>query len=103
MLENEKKGNIKIKFQLPWDEDLKNSRKDFREIKDEIYRKLIDLYLSPTPIYMKEGDRRITNQWNILRAEVIRKYLSGFMYPSLEKNLRDELTEKSGFKIIKEL
>ena len=35
----------------------------------------------------------IIKQWNILRDEVLRNFLVKYMYPALEKQIREDLTK----------
>jgi len=94
MMKSEKDDLIKIRVILPWEEDLKNNKKDANDMKDEIYNSLLKLYIgSLTDVSDQEKD--IIIQWNIVRGEVLRIYLTDLLYPFFEKTLKDELTDVS--------
>lgn len=86
-LEAEKKGLITISFRLPWDDD---------EKKDEIRNRLLDLYLLEVKSSLSAGDElNIIKAWNVVREETVLKLLKAYVYPSMEKAVREELREIS--------
>lgn len=89
VLEAEQKGLINIKFKLPW-------QKDEKEEKDEIRKKLLSLYLLENKARKSEGEEiGLVKAWNIVREEAVSKLLKNFIYPSMEKALREELRENA--------
>lgn len=95
MMACENDGLIKIRFLLPWEHEKKEKREIANEQKDEIYTKLVAMYLAPTSAEVSETELEIIKQWNILRDEVLRIYLVQLMYPFLEKMLREDLRIKA--------
>lgn len=94
MMKCEREGLIKIRLILPWEEDLKDNHKDCHDMKDEIYEKLLNLYIGSYQD-TNEEEKTLIILWNILRGEVLRIFLVELMYPFLQKALKEELTEQS--------
>jgi len=85
-------GLIKVRFLLPWDNEKKGKENPGgHELKDEIYAKLLSAYLAPFGPENTEKEQDIIKQWNVLRDEVLRVFISQLLYPNLEKMLREEL------------
>jgi len=83
----EKDGLIRIKLHFRW--------KDFNS--DEIFNFLKNFYLLD-PKMKNEA----TSQWNILRIEILTILLKNYLYPFLEKQVRQDMTENAEKKIIQE-
>lgn len=94
MLKSEREGLIKVRVILPWEEDLKNSQKDFNDMKDEIYNRLLKLYIANLAD-ASEAEKTLIIQWNIVRGEVLRIFLIELLYPFFERTLRDQLKDQA--------
>lgn len=95
ILEAEQKGLITTQLKLPWDK---------KDEKDEIQKKLLDLYTYEVKSSKTEGNQELdtNNAWNIVREEIISRLLKNYVYPSFEQSLRDELKELSEKYVINE-
>ena len=94
VIEAERKGLISVKFKLPWDKE---------ERKDEIRKKLLELYTLEIKSRKTEGEEITTiSAWNIVREETTSKLLKHYIYPSFEQAIRDELKELSEKFVIQE-
>jgi transcriptional accessory protein Tex/SPT6 len=92
----EKMGLIKSKIVLPWDEGYNTDAfKKTTGSADEISDRLKKMTLAGVNDKKSQENDNII-QWNILRTEVIKNLLKDFVYPSLEKELRNELFERAG-------
>jgi len=95
ILQQEKEGNISVKFRFPWQDDANTLQKD------EIFKMLKSHYLQQETSEQSSEQLNIIKQWNILREEVVfvtqvlRKFLVMYMYPALEKQIREDLTKSS--------
>ena len=93
----EEDGLITVKFMLPWENERKGKdNAGGHELKDEIYAKLLSAYLAPFGQENSSAQEQdIVKQWNVLRDEVLRIFLTQLLYPNLEKMLREQLRDKA--------
>lgn len=93
-VEAEKKGLVTISFRLPWEDD---------EQKDEIRNRLLEFYILDMKSNNQAGDELNTiNAWNVVREETVSKLLKAYIYPSMEKSIREELKEISEKFVVQE-
>mmetsp|Transcript_38897 Transcript_38897/g.34569 ORF Transcript_38897/g.34569 Transcript_38897/m.34569 type:complete len:235 (+) Transcript_38897:2057-2761(+) len=83
----EKEQKITIKFHFRWEDDNINN--------DEIYNYLRNFYSADI-----KSKHEPTQQCNAVRAEVISRLLTKFLYPYFERYVRKDVTENAEKKII---